>query len=144
MALTKNLYKNFGAGLQTSGRRLEWCAHKLPHVAENLLVYRGANLQLEEAYLARIHDLASEVYVMTAVLSRASRSLTLGLDSHEMEGLMAVNMSFESKYLFLLLSIKITPILPQAASEAAVRGDGGLTPGREQQGRAARARGGLH
>jgi len=97
VVLTKNLYKNFGAGLQTSGRRLEWCAHKLPHVAENLLVHRGANLQLEEAYLARIHDLATEVYVMTAVLSRASRSLTLGLDSHEMEGIMAVNMSFESK-----------------------------------------------
>lgn len=108
MVLTKNLYKNFGAGLQTSGRRLEWCAHKLPHVAENLLVHRGANLQLEEAYLARIHDLAAEVYVMTAVLSRASRSLTLGLDSHEMEGVMAVSMSFESKYLQSCPSCKKT------------------------------------
>ena len=47
--------------------------HKDPFIAEELLVHRGANIQVEENYLARIHDLVSEVYVMTAVLSRASR-----------------------------------------------------------------------
>ena len=78
--------------------RLEWCAQKLPFVAEQLLVQRGANLQVEEIHLARLHDLATEVFIMTSVLSRASRSLTLGLDNFEMEGTMAVNLSFDSKY----------------------------------------------
>ena len=77
--------------------RLEWCTHKLPYVAEALLVERGANLQIEEVYLGRLHDLASEVYVMTAVLSRASRSLTLGLDNFDFETELAVNLSFEAK-----------------------------------------------
>ena len=82
---------------------------------------------------------------MTAVLSRASRSLTLGLDSHEMEGLMAVSMSYESKYSsFLVHSQLLTSDCFQTAGEAAVRGDSGLSQGREQQGRAARARGRLH
>ena len=53
VVLPHNLYKCFGHGLQTAGRRLEWCAHKLPYVAEGLLVNHGANLQLEEVYLAR-------------------------------------------------------------------------------------------
>lgn len=70
---------------------------KLPYVAEELLVQRGANLQVEEEYLARLYDLASEVYILTCVLSRASRSLTLGLDSFELEATMAVNLSFEAK-----------------------------------------------
>ena len=54
-------------------------------------------VKVEENYLARIHDLVAEVYVMTAVLSRASRSLTLGLDNFELEATIAVNLSFESK-----------------------------------------------
>jgi len=91
------LDKCFAVGLQTSARRLEWCAQKLPFVAEQLLVQRGANLQVEEMHLARLHDLATEVFIMTCVLSRASRSLTLGLDNFEMEGTMAVNLSFDSK-----------------------------------------------
>ena len=76
---------------------MEWCTHKLPYVAEALLVERGANLQIEEVYLARLHDLAKEVYVMTAILSRASRSLTLGLEHFDFETEMAVNLSFEAK-----------------------------------------------
>jgi len=97
VALTHNLYHSVSPGLQTSARRLEWCVHKIPFVAEQLLVHRGANIQVEENYLARIHDLVTEVYVMTAVLSRASRSLTLGLDNFELEATIAVNLSFESK-----------------------------------------------
>ena len=97
VVFTHNLHQNFAAGLQTSARRLEWCAAKLPYVAEELLVQRGANLQIEEEYLGRLYDLASEVYILTSVMSRASRSLTLGLDSFEMEATMAVNLSFETK-----------------------------------------------
>jgi len=56
-----------------------------------------ANIQVEENYLARLHDLVTEVYVMTAVLSRASRSVTLGLDNFELEATLAVTLSHESK-----------------------------------------------
>jgi len=97
VVMTHQLDKCFAVGLQSSARRLEWCAQKLPFVAEQLLVERGANLQVEEVHLARLHDLATEVFIMTCVLSRASRSLTLGLDNFEMEATMAVNLSFESK-----------------------------------------------
>ena len=97
VVMTHNLYHNFAAGLQRSGRRLEWCAAKIPYVAEELLVQRGANLQLEEENLSRLCDLVTEVYVMTCVLSRASRSLTLGLDTFEMEVTMAANSSFNAK-----------------------------------------------
>ena len=97
VALTHNLYHSVSPGLQTSTRRLEWCVHKVPFIAEELLVHRGANIQVEENHLARIHDLVTEVYVMTAVLSRASRCLTLGLDNFELEATMAVTLSHESK-----------------------------------------------
>ena len=96
--LTHSLHTNFAAGLQTSARRLEWCAQKLPYVAQEMLVMRGANIQVDEMLLSRLSDLATEVFIMTATLSRASRSLTLGLDSFEMEANMAVNHSFEAKY----------------------------------------------
>ena len=79
VALTHNLYHSVSPGLQTSTRRLEWCVHKVPFIAEELLVHRGANIQIEENNLARIHDLVAEVYVMTAVLSRASRWADLNI-----------------------------------------------------------------
>ena len=46
---------------------------------------------------ARLHDLATEVFTMTAVLSRASRSLTLGLDNFDIEATMATTFSYEAK-----------------------------------------------
>ena len=46
---------------------------------------------------ARLHDLASEVFTVTAVLSRASRSLTLGLDNFDIEATMATTFSYEAK-----------------------------------------------
>eukprot|EP00092_Neocalanus_flemingeri_P021089 GFUD01022850.1.p1 GENE.GFUD01022850.1~~GFUD01022850.1.p1 ORF type:complete len:674 (+),score=245.96 GFUD01022850.1:45-2024(+) len=84
-------------GLQASARRLEWCVHKVHFVAQELLLKRGANIQVEEHLLERLSDLVTEVFVMTCAISRASRSFTLGLDNSEFEMNMVVPVSFESK-----------------------------------------------
>ena len=84
-------------GLQASARRLEWCALKVHFVAKELLVSRGANIQVEEHLLERLSDLVTEVFALTCTMSRANRSFTLGLENAEFETNMAVPLSFESK-----------------------------------------------
>jgi len=80
-----------------SARRLEWCTMKLQHVCELLLVSRGVNIQVEEEQLGRVADLVTEVYLVTAMLARSGRAMTLGLDHAEVEATMAAVTSFESK-----------------------------------------------
>eukprot|EP00090_Calanus_glacialis_P005150 TRINITY_DN13961_c0_g1_i1.p1 TRINITY_DN13961_c0_g1~~TRINITY_DN13961_c0_g1_i1.p1 ORF type:complete len:655 (-),score=202.54 TRINITY_DN13961_c0_g1_i1:41-2005(-) len=84
-------------GLQPAARRLEWCALKLHYVAQELLINRGANIQVEEHYLERLSDLVTEVFATTCALSRASRSFTLGLENAEFEMNLVIPISYESK-----------------------------------------------
>lgn len=56
---------------------------------EQLLVKYGKNIIDQQFLLNRLADCAIDIYVMTCVLSRATRSLKIGLESAEHEALMA-------------------------------------------------------
>ena len=84
-------------GLQDSARSLEWCVHKVHFAAQDLLVKHGANIQVEEHYLERLSDLVTEVYAVTCALSRASRSLSLGLENSMFERNIVLPVVHDSK-----------------------------------------------
>jgi len=97
VSLPHNLAGCVHPGLQASARRMEWCVQKLHFVAQELLITRGANIQVDEETLGRLSDLVTEVFVMTCSISRACRSISLGLDNSLLETNMVVPVSFESK-----------------------------------------------
>lgn len=73
--------------LDTSAKSLEYCVHRLSYATEVLLQRHGADvinpkLQLE---LKRVADNMIDIYAMTAVLARASRSYCIGLKDAQTE-----------------------------------------------------------
>jgi acyl-CoA dehydrogenase family protein 9 len=86
-ALSIGIHNYLHPTLDYAAKSLEHCVARLGYATEILLQRRGANItdpkyQLE---LQRLADILIDVYAMTAVLSRASRSYCIGLHEAEAE-----------------------------------------------------------
>ncbi|XP_014680993.1 PREDICTED: acyl-CoA dehydrogenase family member 9, mitochondrial-like [Priapulus caudatus] len=68
---------------------LEWSVHRFKFAVEVVLQRHGKSVIDQQMELARLTDIAIDIYAMTAVLSRASRSLCIGLKSLDHELLLA-------------------------------------------------------
>jgi len=97
VAMIHDLASSVHPSLQPTATTLEWCVVKIHYAAQELLVKRGANIQVEEHYLARMSDLVTEVYSVTAALARASRSMSLELNNCIFERNLVVTTAYDSK-----------------------------------------------
>lgn len=75
--------------LLMAATNLEYCVHRLKFGADQLLMRHGADIVNMHMELKRIADVAIDVYALTAVLGRASRSYCIGLQHGDFEMLMA-------------------------------------------------------
>jgi acyl-CoA dehydrogenase family protein 9 len=80
-----------------SADKLEWAVLRLPFIARDLIIQKGANIQLEEKNLERLADMVMEIYAMTCVISRSSRSYCVGHAHAEHEINLAVSYIHEAR-----------------------------------------------
>ena len=70
--------------MQTAAKLLEYCVLRLQYGVEVALVRHGKEIIERQMVLRRLADVVIDIYSMTAVLGRASRSYCIGLqDSKE-------------------------------------------------------------
>ncbi|XP_070815479.1 complex I assembly factor ACAD9, mitochondrial isoform X2 [Chaetodon trifascialis] len=74
--------------LAESAKKLELNVYHLGMTVENLLYRYGKTIVDEQLVLKRVADVLINVYAMTAVLSRATRSISIGLRNHDHEVLL--------------------------------------------------------
>uniref|UniRef100_A0A665WH10 Complex I assembly factor ACAD9, mitochondrial n=1 Tax=Echeneis naucrates TaxID=173247 RepID=A0A665WH10_ECHNA len=72
-----------------SAKKLEQNVSLFGSTVESLLYRFGKTIVDEQLILKRVADLVINLYAMTAVLSRASRSISIGLRNHDYEVLLA-------------------------------------------------------
>ncbi|XP_062250614.1 complex I assembly factor ACAD9, mitochondrial [Platichthys flesus] len=72
-----------------SGKKLEQNVSLFGSTVEGLLYRYGKTIVDEQLILKRVADVLINLYAMTAVLSRASRSISIGLRNHDHEVLLA-------------------------------------------------------
>lgn len=75
--------------LADSAKKLEQNVHLFGSAVESLLYRYGKTIVDEQLILKRVADVLIHLYAMTAVLSRASRSISIGLRNHDHEVLLA-------------------------------------------------------
>ncbi|XP_067399884.1 complex I assembly factor ACAD9, mitochondrial [Emydura macquarii macquarii] len=74
--------------LEESGKKLEENIYYFGTTVEGLLRRFGKTIVDEQLVLKRVADIAINLYAMTAVISRASRSISIGLRNHDHEVLL--------------------------------------------------------
>ncbi|XP_061053332.1 complex I assembly factor ACAD9, mitochondrial [Eubalaena glacialis] len=72
-----------------SAHKLEQSVHYFSRTVETLLLRFGKTIVEEQLVLKRVANVLINLYGMTAVLSRASRSIRVGLQNHDHEVLLA-------------------------------------------------------
>ncbi|XP_044026873.1 complex I assembly factor ACAD9, mitochondrial [Siniperca chuatsi] len=75
--------------LAESAKKLEQNVSLFGSTVESLLYRYGKTIVDEQLILKRVADVLINIYAMTAVLSRASRSISIGLRNHDHEVLLA-------------------------------------------------------
>uniref|UniRef100_A0AAX7SS31 Complex I assembly factor ACAD9, mitochondrial n=1 Tax=Astatotilapia calliptera TaxID=8154 RepID=A0AAX7SS31_ASTCA len=75
--------------LEDSAKKLEQNVSLFGSTVESLLYRYGKTIVDEQLVLKRVADVLIHMYAMTAVLSRASRSISIGLRNHDHEVLLA-------------------------------------------------------
>ncbi|RVE72495.1 hypothetical protein OJAV_G00042260 [Oryzias javanicus] len=75
--------------LEESAKKFEQNVHLLGSTVEGLLYRYGKTIVDEQLILKKVADVMINLYAMTAVLSRASRSISIGLRNHDQEVLLA-------------------------------------------------------
>ncbi|XP_038552896.1 complex I assembly factor ACAD9, mitochondrial [Micropterus salmoides] len=75
--------------LAESAKKLEQNVNLFGSTVESLLYRYGKTIVDEQLALKRVADVLINIYAMTAVLSRASRSISIGLRNHDHEVLLA-------------------------------------------------------
>uniref|UniRef100_UPI00398EC25D complex I assembly factor ACAD9, mitochondrial n=1 Tax=Pristiophorus japonicus TaxID=55135 RepID=UPI00398EC25D len=75
--------------LEESAKKLEENVYFLGSSVENLLYRFGKTIVEEQLLVKRVADVLINLYAMTAVISRASRSISIGLRNHDHEVLLA-------------------------------------------------------
>ncbi|WP_214670277.1 hypothetical protein, partial [Escherichia coli] len=71
--------------LEESAKMLEGNIYNFGTTVESLLYRFGKTIVDEQMALKRVADIVINLYAMTAVLSRASRSISIGLRNHDHE-----------------------------------------------------------
>ncbi|NXW30707.1 ACAD9 dehydrogenase, partial [Phaetusa simplex] len=74
--------------LQESGKKLEENIHYFGTTVRGLLSRFGKTIVDEQLVLKRVADIVINLYAMTAAISRASRSISIGLRNHDHEVLL--------------------------------------------------------
>lgn len=90
--------------LGDSANKLEENVYYFGRTVESLLLRFGKTIVEEQLVLKRVANILINLYAMTAVLSRASRSIRIGLRNHDHEVLLA-NMFCVESYFQNLLSL---------------------------------------
>jgi len=72
------LINNVHPVMEQSAENLEYCFHKMNWVVSEVIIQEGNNIQISEGMLEKLSDIAMEVFAMTCVVSRASRSYVVG------------------------------------------------------------------
>ncbi|XP_044158083.1 complex I assembly factor ACAD9, mitochondrial [Bufo gargarizans] len=75
--------------LEESAQKLEENTYNFGSAVESLLYRFGKTIVDEQLALKRVADILINLYAMTAVISRASRSISIGLRNHDHEVLIA-------------------------------------------------------
>ncbi|XP_069795919.1 complex I assembly factor ACAD9, mitochondrial isoform X1 [Narcine bancroftii] len=75
--------------LETSTKKLEENVYSLGATVENLLYRYGKTIVEEQLVVKKVADVLINLYAMTAVVARASRSISIGLRNHDHEILLA-------------------------------------------------------
>ena len=71
--------------LERSAKHLEYCVHRFQYIVEIMLQRYGADITNRQLVLKRMADIAIDIYAMTAVLSRSSRSYCTGIRNAQAE-----------------------------------------------------------
>ncbi|XP_025901872.1 acyl-CoA dehydrogenase family member 9, mitochondrial [Nothoprocta perdicaria] len=74
--------------LQASGKKLEENIHYFGTTVKGLLSRFGKTIVDEQLILKKVADIVINLYAMTAAISRASRSISIGLRNHDHEVLL--------------------------------------------------------
>ncbi|XP_041837686.1 complex I assembly factor ACAD9, mitochondrial isoform X2 [Melanotaenia boesemani] len=93
--------------LEESTKKFEQNVHLFGSTVESLLYRYGKTIVEEQLILKKVADVLINLYAMTAVLSRASRSISIGLRNHDHEVLLANTFCndafFKNNYLMVQL-----------------------------------------
>ncbi|MBN3287498.1 ACAD9 dehydrogenase, partial [Polyodon spathula] len=93
--------------LMENSKKLEENVYSFGTTVESLLYRFGKTIVDEQLVLKRVADIVINLYAMTAVLSRASRSISIGLRNHDHEVLIAntfcAEAYFQNNYLMAQL-----------------------------------------
>ncbi|KAM9758478.1 complex I assembly factor ACAD9, mitochondrial [Menidia menidia] len=93
--------------LEESAKKLEQNVNLFGSTVESLLYRYGKTIVDEQLILKRVADVLINLYAMTAVLSRASRSISIGLRNHDHEVLLTNTFCneafFKNNYLMVQL-----------------------------------------
>ncbi|XP_058844441.1 complex I assembly factor ACAD9, mitochondrial-like [Acipenser ruthenus] len=93
--------------LMENSKKLEENVYSFGTTVESLLYRFGKTIVDEQLVLKRVADIVINLYTMTAVLSRASRSISIGLRNHDHEVLIAntfcAEAYFQNNYLMAQL-----------------------------------------
>ncbi|KPP72377.1 acyl-CoA dehydrogenase family member 9, mitochondrial-like [Scleropages formosus] len=84
--------------LTESAKKLEENVHFFGNTVEGLLYRYGKTIVDEQMALKKVADVLINLYAMTAVLSRASRSISIGLRNHDHEVLLANTFCSDAYY----------------------------------------------
>ncbi|XP_060017021.1 complex I assembly factor ACAD9, mitochondrial isoform X1 [Lagenorhynchus albirostris] len=84
--------------MEDSAHKLEQNVHYFSRTVETLLLRFGKTIVEEQLVLKRVANILINLYGMTAVLSRASRSMRVGLQNHDHEVLLANIFCTEAYY----------------------------------------------
>ncbi|XP_034248809.1 complex I assembly factor ACAD9, mitochondrial-like [Thrips palmi] len=89
------IFENVHPTLVNSADTLEKAIFDFGKITEETLVKWGAELDSRQMNLARLADVATNLYVCTAVLARTSRAISIGLRSCDIDGFMATSLVAE-------------------------------------------------
>ncbi|XP_072136459.1 complex I assembly factor ACAD9, mitochondrial [Mobula birostris] len=84
--------------LEASAKKLEENVYVLGTTVENLLYRYGKTIVEEQLVVKKVADVLINLYAMTAVISRASRSISIGLRNHDHEILLANTFCSEAHF----------------------------------------------
>ncbi|XP_015671908.1 acyl-CoA dehydrogenase family member 9, mitochondrial [Protobothrops mucrosquamatus] len=93
--------------LKESVKKLEQNIFEFGKIVESLLIRFGKTIVDEQMVLKKVANIVINLYAMTAVISRASRSICIGLNNHDHEVLLAnifcTEACFENNYTIVSL-----------------------------------------
>ncbi|XP_022644164.1 acyl-CoA dehydrogenase family member 9, mitochondrial-like isoform X2 [Varroa destructor] len=96
-ALTLGLRYAVHHTLADEGQNLEYCAKRLQYLVEWSLQKYGKNVIEQQMLLERIADIVIDIYAVTAVLARASRTLQLRAQSSPLDTALAQAFCYDAQ-----------------------------------------------